>query len=237
MQVLRKKILAEAASAVTTEELNEVLQDDTLSKEFALGSKIFADAGPTKKIRYSAATTPIKLDARNSFDPSGGELLYRWYQVDDNGNASAINTTASADYALIETTVATDGVGRLENNYRVVVTNASGKTDQADTVVILEDEVRPVILAPRYLVARVNTPIFIDASESFDPDGFRELRFEWSFPGSNAPSPTGPVVSVGYTDPGKYTGALTLHTLNAAGQSVASAVQPIGIKVNGASLL
>ena len=148
-----QKILAEAASAVTTEELSEVLQDDTLAKEFALGSKIFADAGPLKKVRYNTANTSIKLDARNSFDPSGSDLLYRWYQVDDNGNTSAINTTASASYALIETTVATSG-GQIENNYRVVVSNASGKTAQADTVVILVDEVPPVILAPRYLVAK-----------------------------------------------------------------------------------
>ena len=209
------------------------MQDDTLAKEFALGSKIFADAGPLKKVRYNTANTPIKLDARNSFDPSGSDLLYRWYQVDDNGNTSAINTTASASYALIETTVVTSG-GQIENNYRVVVSNASGKTAQADTVVILVDEVPPVILAPRYLVAKVNTPIVIDASGSFDPDGNRELEFEWSFPGSSNPDQTGPFVSVGYTDPGKYTGTLTLHTLNATGQRVASATQPIGIKVNGA---
>ena len=91
--------------------------------------------------------------------------------MDDNGNTSAINTTASASYALIETTVVTSG-GQIENTYRVVVSNASGKTAQADTVVILVDEVPPVILAPRYLVAKVIS-IVIDASGSFDPDGNR----------------------------------------------------------------
>ena len=226
-----QKILAEVASAVTTEELNEVLQDDTLSKEFSLGSKIFADAGPIKKIRYSTASTPIKLDARNSFNPSGSALMFKWYALDANGNETTLSTTASAENSLIETSVATTG-GLIEKDFRVVVSDATGRSAQADTKIILIDEVPPVILAPRYLVAREGEPIKINASESFDPDGFRELRFDWSFPGAQVDA-NGPIVSVSYSDPGKYTGTLTLSTLNVNQNVVASAVQVIGIKVNG----
>ena len=67
-----------AASVLTTSDLNDVLSDEKLNKDFALGARLFVSA-VVAKFEFQGNSTTIKLDARNSFDlrslPS-----YQWVQ-------------------------------------------------------------------------------------------------------------------------------------------------------------
>lgn len=226
-----QKILAEVASAVTPNKLKEVLKDDTLDKVYGLRRKPIADAGPVRRQLYAGGAAKIKLDARNSFDPFGSTLKYQWYRVQVDGSESAISTKSESN-SEIETSIDTSAGGRIDVQFRVEVTNTEGGRGQANTKVILETAVPPVVVAPRYVVAKVNRKINIDASSSFDPERSRELRFTWEFSGSSQMQPDQSFVSVTYAEAGKYEGSLKLEALSTAGVAVATVMHHIAIKVN-----
>ena len=221
-------ILGSVASSLTTEELNDVLTDETIAQEFSLGSAIFADAGGEKRIKYSGTSVVVNLDGRNSFDPSGSTLSFQWFSIDTNGTASEINTTASTAYALTTVAVDTAAGGRIAKTYRVSVTNAAGKKASADVNVLLFSELPPEILAPRYLVARAGRALRVNAADSFDPEGDAPLTFNWNFAsaGVTLDQARGELT---FTNAGTYDGVLTVSKASGS-----SSTQAITVKVNGA---
>jgi hypothetical protein len=232
------EVLAELAGAVTTDVLNDVLQDETLNQEFSLNSKIFADAGPDRKRRFDGATTDLKLDARGSFDPSGSTLYFQWFEVSSAGVASSIHSTrTSAGQDLVTHAVATTGTDLIEKAYRVEVSDglgASAKVGRAEFRAFLFPQLPPVIELPRFITGRVGQPIYLDASRSFDPEGQANLSFSWTFSGNPTlqPDAVSPEIEITYAEPGRYAGVLSVNKLEGT-SVVATTTRAIRIKVNG----
>ena len=59
-------VLGKAASVLTTSDLQDVLQDDKLNKDFALSARLFVSAGRPQKFEYEGNRLRVRLDARNS---------------------------------------------------------------------------------------------------------------------------------------------------------------------------
>jgi len=229
------EVLAELAGSVTTAVLNDVLQDETLNEEFALNSKIFADAGPDRKRRFGGATTDLRLDARGSFDPSGSTLYFRWFEVDATGAASSLQSTpTSSGQDLVTIAVPTTGTEPIEKIYRVEVSNglgASAKVGRAEFRAFLFPQLPPIIEVPRFITGRAGRPIHLDASRSFDPEGQANLSFSWSFGGNPTiqPDTTSPEIELTYAEPGRYAGVLSVSKLE--GTSV-TATETRAIRIN-----
>jgi len=227
-----QKILAEVASAVTPTKMKKVLKDDTLDREFGIRARPIADAGPVRRILYSGSKVEVKLDGRNSFDPFGSALSYQWFRVDGDVVSELTPASASTDITTVE--VDTSAGGSIDVQFRLEVTNDAGRRAQANTKYTFETAIPPVVVAPSYLVSKVNKTIVVNASESFDPDRVRNLSFTWDFPEAQIERERDAVIELTYPEAGRYEGSLKLESLSTAGAPVATVWHYIKIKVNEA---
>jgi len=157
-----------------------VMADSRISGEFGLGTKIFADAGPSQSFKVGGnGVATIILDGSGTFDPSDSSTLkYTWSEVNsDNTTTSAISTrqTTSIQISGLSTS------SRTAKTYRLTVEDTTNKRkSEADVRYVFQTSEPPIVLVPQYLSVRANQSFFIDASNSFDPESFSTLTFSAS---------------------------------------------------------
>lgn len=167
-----------------------------------------ANAGQDQQVRLGDLVT---LDGRNSYDPDGDLITYRW----------TITETPSGSGASLShpTSVMPTFVPDRPGNYIIVLTVNDGRVDGSpDDVVVIaaQPNVAPTAIAgPDQSVATGNQ-VFLDGRGSFDPDG-DPLTYRWqmiSLPaGSTAflDNPASPTPSFWADKGGQYVILLTVN--------------------------
>jgi hypothetical protein len=125
-----------------------------------------ADAGPDQST--SSIPSVITLDGSGSYDPGRVALTYHWTQT---SGPAVILSNANAD----NTTFIPSQIGIYV--FELIVND--GQLDSVpDIVGIVIGSRAPVADAglPRYTA---RDPVVLDGSESFDPDGFGQLTYQW----------------------------------------------------------
>lgn len=125
-----------------------------------------ADAGPDQST--SSIPSVITLDGSASYDPGGVTVTYHWSQT--SGPAVTLSSANADNPTFIPSQT---GIYVFE-----LVVN-DGRIDSVpDIVGIVIGNRAPVADAglPRYTAW---DPVVLDGSESFDPDGFGQLTFQW----------------------------------------------------------
>ena len=103
-------------------------------------------AGRPQKFEYEGNSTKVKLDARNSFDPSGQTLTYQWYSTDASNNETAI---AGANSAISVITI--DNLsGKEKRTFTVKVVSSDGREGSSFVHYKFFPDLEPVIIAPRF---------------------------------------------------------------------------------------
>lgn len=149
-----------------------------ISFELAGNQPPVANAGQDQDVTVGSLVT---LDGRNSSDPDGDIISYRWVMTPPSGSgASLINPTS------VMPTFTPD----VSGEYRISLTVNDGQADSApDEVIIIATmpNVAPTAIAgPDQSVVTGNT-VFLDGRGSFDPDG-DPLTYQWQILSSPAGS-------------------------------------------------
>jgi len=170
-------VLGKVAGVLTSKEMQGLLLDEKLDKDFGLSNRLYVSAGRSRRIEVEGDSARIKLDAGNSFDPSGQELSYQWYALEDGSETALIEATQ----ALSEVVV--NYFGQAEQSYLLRVRSSDGREASASVVYKFVRELAPVIIAPRFMMAKTSSSLLVSAKDSFDPKtgSSENLGFLWSF--------------------------------------------------------
>ena len=144
-----------------------------------------ADAGPDQLM--AVVPDRIKLDANAAFDPDGDTISYRWNQVDGLG-LELVDANTSTPY--FEPIIA--GVYSFE-----LVVNDGLLDSQPDVVNIVIGENNAPVADAGLPCYAANEPVVLDATASYDPDGYGTLSCQWTqvsgpsvnITGANTPNP------------------------------------------------
>jgi len=174
------EILALGASALTTMDLDRILTDEKLSKDFGLRNRVFVNAGNSKVIEYEGSSAVIILNAGRSFDPLNSTLSYQWFAIDSDTETLLPGLHSAT---ITQTLTGLSGVERRK--YKVVVTSEDSRHGSAEVDYVFRQHLPPVIVAPDVIHARLGKELGISAEGSFDPktgekDG---LSYLWDFGG------------------------------------------------------
>jgi parallel beta-helix repeat protein len=125
-----------------------------------------ADAGPDQSM--SAIPSVITLDGGASYDPGGVALTYNWRQTE--GPAVNLSNANADNPTFIPSQI---GIYVFE-----LVVNDGQLDSVPDIVGIVIGNRAPIADAglPRYTT---RDPVALDGSESFDPDRFGQLTYQW----------------------------------------------------------
>ena len=125
-----------------------------------------ADAGPDQST--SSIPSVITLDGSASYDPGGVTVTYRWRQTE--GPAVALSNANADKPTFIPSQI---GIYVFE-----LVVNDGQLDSVPDIVGIVIGNRAPVADAglPRYTA---RDPMVLDGSESFDPDRYGQLTYQW----------------------------------------------------------
>jgi hypothetical protein len=125
-----------------------------------------ADAGPDQST--SSVPSVITLDGSASYDPGGVTVTYHWSQT--SGPAVALSSANTDNPTFVPSQI---GIYVFE-----LVVN-DGRIDSVpDIVGIVIGNRAPIADAglPQYTTW---DPVVLDGSESFDPDGYGQLTYQW----------------------------------------------------------
>ncbi|MCP4607255.1 MAG: hypothetical protein GY845_00880 [Planctomycetes bacterium] len=125
-----------------------------------------ADAGPDQST--SSIPSVITLDGSASSDPSGVPLTYHWTQT--SGPAVTLSNADADNPTFVPSQI---GIYVFE-----LVVNDGQLDSVPDIVGIVIGSRAPIADAglPRYTAL---DPVILDGSESFDPDGYGQLTYQW----------------------------------------------------------
>lgn len=130
-----------------------------------------AVAGPDQTVE---AGTVVTLDGSLSTHPSGLPLTYLWTMDYGPSHSSIFNFTADTAVAAFTPDVDGDFI------FWLTVTGPNTLLPDIDEVIIsVSTPGRPVADAGQYQSAQVNTPVTLNGSASYDPDG-SPLTFNWT---------------------------------------------------------
>ncbi len=169
-----------------------------------------ADAGPDHTV---ALGEPLEFSGRDSVDPDGEIVAYRW----DFGDGT------TAEGRAVTHAFTTPGVYMV----RLTVQDNSGHEEAVDV-----DETRVTVNAPP--VARAGPDVRtapglsvrLDGSGSYDPDG-TSLSYQWTF-SDGASAVAGPTATRIFTRPGMYEATLTVRD----GSSARNALSRDGVRIH-----
>jgi uncharacterized protein (DUF1800 family)/PKD repeat protein len=225
------EILALAARALNSRDLDSILMDETLSKDFGLRTRIFVSAGGPRVIEYEGSRAEVLLNASDSFDPQSSSLNFEWFEIVGNSESILAGLTS----AIASHTV-TGLSGTQTRRFKVIVTTSDSRHGSAFVDYVFRSELPPVVIAPEILQVRVGKSLRLSAEDSFDPNtGLREgLSFNWSFggvPSVSINSPDQASSTFTFNEPGVFDGVIkvSMSGSNYATRSiriVAKGVQP-----------
>ncbi len=143
--------------------------------------KPVADAGPDIHV---AAPEPITLDGTGSYFYDPCELtFYLWTQIEgpaldpNDPNSTAFFQVELSDPYAAQTTF----MPGPDGYYRFELTVSDDEYDgRPDQVLVIVGNQKPVADAGMDQVTQVPTFIFLDATESYDPDPTDELTYQWT---------------------------------------------------------
>jgi len=171
--------------------------DDDGANNIVMATKHVGNTPPVASFTESAEIVytgeTISFDASDSNDPDGTIVSYFW-GFGDGTNATGVTTSHSyadnGNYTVTLTITDDDGATATASAVKTVLNRAPiAKFTQSATLVY------------------TGTPIYFNASDSYDRDGII-IEYFWNFgDGSNA---TGIVVGHAYTNDGNYTVTLTV---------------------------
>ena len=161
-----------------------------------------ADAGGPY---YGIVGEPVYLDGSKTYDPDGDKLSFAW-ELSGNGFYDDLKTKTGY-YTWNEP-------GEYEIYLRVL--DDDGYYDYAETKAYISpqpDNQPPVALCnmPKESWVKVGETIVLDASASYDPDGYI-VKYEWDVDGLDGYDYTGKIIRIEYTRPMSY--HLTLHVVD-----------------------
>ena len=130
-----------------------------------------ADAGIDQAI--SSLGTQVMLDGSASFDDDGDSLTYAWSLIEQpEGSTAALddNDSVTPGFSI-------DAYGDFV--FSLQVTDTQGSTSTPDTVVVSTLNLAPIAVAnAAQLAVLVNDFVFLDGSDSSDPNG-DALSYAW----------------------------------------------------------
>lgn len=152
--------------------VTEIFMTKTITAHFIENTQLInqppdADAGPDIEISEGDSAT---LDGTASTEPLGRPLLYEWMQVSPATPQIHFSEAGTARPSLIAPDITGD---RSCFTIQLTVTDPEGQTD-TDAVSVWVSAVNepPVaILASDALAVASGDPVFLDGSQSYDPDG------------------------------------------------------------------
>lgn len=140
--------------------------DATLSEN----SSPVANAGQDLQVRVGDLVT---LDGRNSYDPDGNLITYRWtITTAPSGSSASLSNPSS---------VMPTFVPDIPGDYIIVLTVNDGQVDSSpDDVVVIaaQPNVAPTAIAGPDQSVVTGSQVFLDGRGSFDPDG-DPLTYRW----------------------------------------------------------
>ncbi|MFH0815279.1 MAG: PKD domain-containing protein [Methanobacteriota archaeon] len=155
-----------------------------------VGVKPFANAGSDVSARVNAS---IAFDATDSYDPDGAILSYLWqFGYGANGTGATVSHAFTSPGAYVVTLTVTDNDGLTS-------------TDTLKVRVVAD--MIPIAIAGPGLIARMDTPVDFDGSDSYDEDG-TIASYAWNF-GDNSTG-TGATQTHTYASAGTFTVTLTV---------------------------
>jgi len=168
---------------------------------------------PVASFTYSPLTPDtgetVTFNASASYDPDGTIVSYFWTFGDGTNSTGAITTHAYADNGVYTITLK--------------VTDNSGLTDTEIKSITVFNRPPIASFTESATSAPTGTPIYFNASASYDPDG-TIVSYFWTFgDGTNA---TGITVSHAYADNGTYTVVLKV-TDNDGASATATAIKTV----------
>jgi len=164
---------------------------------------------PMASFTYSPSTPDTgetaTFDASSSYDPDGSIVSYFWTFGDGTNSTGMIATHAYVDNGVYTVTLR--------------VTDNDGLTDTDSKAVTVLNRPPVASFTESATTVPTGTPIYFNASSSYDPDGSIASYF-WTFgDGTNA---TGVTVSHAYADNGVYTVTLTVTDNDSATASTSA---------------
>jgi GH35 family endo-1,4-beta-xylanase/DNA/RNA endonuclease G (NUC1) len=219
-------VLGKVASVLTSKEFEDLLSDEKLDKDFGLRDRLYVSAGRARRIEVDGDSAIIRLDARNSFDPLGQELSYQWYALEDGSETALIGATQALSEVVVNSS------GQEEQSYLVRVRSSDGRQAIASVIYKFVRELAPVIVAPRFMMAKTSSSLLISAKDSFDPKtgSSENLGFLWSFEDSSVliDSPSMHSTRVSFQKAGVFDGEIRVSK-----NELTYATQAIRIRVRG----
>jgi len=142
-----------------------------------------ANAGPDQTV---AEGTGVTLDGTSSFDPDGSALSYQWTQV-----AGVTVTLSNATAAMPGFTAPAVNPGGAALTFQLVVNDGSADSAPAMVNVTVQNvNHAPSADAGSDQVVSEGSPVTLDGSASFDPDG-ENLTYIWTRTGGPQVALTG----------------------------------------------
>jgi hypothetical protein len=118
--------------------------------------------------RVSVGAT-VELDGRKSVDPNGDLLLYTWTLAEKPAGSGAM---IAEDGATAQLEI------DLGGTYAVEMSVSDGRLSDGDRAVLTTSTRRPIALVGPDVRVPVGTPVRLDGTASWDPDGDR-LTYRW----------------------------------------------------------
>ncbi len=127
-----------------------------------------ANAGADIRITGAGSIT---LDGSGSFDSDGNPLAYRWQITSAPTGSNAVLARENTPFAVL--TPDTEGTYEVE-----LIVNDGNNDSQPDTVVVSDQNLPPFADAGLGTTFTLGTPVVLDGSGSYDPDGDR-ITYQW----------------------------------------------------------
>lgn len=132
-----------------------------------------ADAGEDKTVEVGST---VFLDASNSYDPQGMTLKYNWNILSKpkDSNSSIKDKNQKVSNFL------PDVPGKYYISLKVTTSDNRSANDEIVITAELGEKKAPIADAGEDKTVEVGAKVFMDASNSYDPQG-KELTYEWFF--------------------------------------------------------
>ena len=149
----------------------EYIRKDTSQVYYFKNQPPVADAGKN----FETCDYEFRLNGNRSYDPDRNKLTFNWVSLDGLSISEARTIYPKVTSPLDLTS---------SKSYRVELNLSDGYCQDRDTIIVtIKNNLCPIAIAGDDIrVAKFDSyPVFLDASNSWDPDG-SELTYEWQGP-------------------------------------------------------